>query len=112
MKKPDRTVRVGETTYRLASLGQNRGYWQTPCVWVCTTCGSKTPGTPERPWYADTACARNGHAPCRLCGKQLARLNCGCPREHAHNRCPAKTEGDRMQPQHAHKGHLVRPEAS
>ena len=116
---------AGEATYRLIS--PDRGYGgpygadRRPAKWACVGCGQMVDGTDTEPWVKtihfidrpdgftwSTACARNGHAPCRACGRPLARLNDGCPREHRWTECPGKTEADRMQPQHAHKGHLSR----
>lgn len=109
---------IGEVPYRLVSKGRgwSSAYGQTwsPAKWACTICGSVVTGDHEAPdkWAAESRCVRNGHAPCAHCGKPLARLNDGCPREHNWRSCPGKTEADRMQPQHAHKGHLARAGAT
>lgn len=114
-----RLYHVGQATFRLISrdrgwggpYGQDRRY----AKWACIACGAMVDGTDDTPviynrWNGEPEqlCARNGHAPCRACGKQLPRLNDGCPREHPWRRCPGKTEADRVNPQHAHAGHLGR----
>jgi hypothetical protein len=38
-----------------------------------------------------------GHAPCGYCGQLLARRKDGSPRQHAHNRCPGKSGGHRIE---------------
>lgn len=38
-----------------------------------------------------------GHAPCARCGQVLPRRMDGSPRQHAHNRCPAKSPGDKIE---------------
>jgi hypothetical protein len=112
----------GKATFRLVTRdrgwGGPYGQERRPAKWACIDCGAQLDGTDEAPYLRqgwslagpgtgepDFACARNGHAPCWACGKQLPRLNDGCPREHRWNRCPAKTEGNRMNPQHAAQGH-------
>lgn len=108
-KKKTRLYYTGQATFRLVIPERSRGYGWMRATWRCIDCGARYyNGTNDNPYAADSACARNGHAPCRICGTLLARLNDGCAREHAWNRCPGKTEDDRCNPQHAHKGHLER----
>jgi hypothetical protein len=38
-----------------------------------------------------------GHAPCPKCGVTLLRRKDGSPRQHAHNRCPGKDPGDKIE---------------
>lgn len=38
-----------------------------------------------------------GHAPCSRCGQMLLRRKDGTPRQHAHNKCPAKSAGDKIE---------------
>ncbi len=111
-----RAVVVGQATF--IRIKEDRGYggpWgqsRQPAKWQCVACGRIVDGTDERPYLSrsrwggrpgrfNNACADNGHAPCRLCKKPLARLNCGCPREHNANVCPGKTAADRVYPTHA-----------
>jgi hypothetical protein len=109
-----RLYHLGQATFRLVTRDRGWGgaYGQElrPAKWACIACGRKIDGTDDQPWRApdEIACSRNGHAPCRECGKQLPRLNDGCPREHNWRICPGKTEAHRMTPQHAHKDHLTR----
>lgn len=119
-----RPVSIGRATFTQVSEYRPWGYgasWDvSPARWACVDCGAKVDGTDERPWIGtrglrnapDQSCARNGHAPCRACGKLLPRLNDGCPREHRWDLCPEKTEADRLQPQHAHVHDLRVMEAS
>ena len=111
---------AGQATYRL--VARDRGWggaWgqdRRPAKWACIDCGRRLTGTDDQPsvrrkqWSGewDEVCARNGHAPCRVCGKVLPRLNDGCPREHNWRLCPGKNEPDRMAPQHAAVGHRDR----
>lgn len=123
MKPRTRLYHAGQATYRRTRpdrgwggpYGQNR----QPAKWACIDCGRTIRGEDSGPWIdTDWAgkpidkCQRNGHAPCRLCGKQLPRLNCGCPREHRVDLCPGKTEADRMMPQHADNHHHARQETT
>ena len=116
VKPRTRLYYAGKATYRLLTpdkgwggpYGQNR----QPARWACVDCGRTIRGEDSGPWIdTDWAgkpidkCQRNGHAPCRLCGKPLPRLDDGCPREHNWRACPGKTEADRMQPQHADNHH-------
>lgn len=107
---------IEKATYRLKYLDQGWGgpYGQDrlPATWECVDCHREIPGTDLDPWatglYRRTC--SNGHSPCRACGALLPRLTCGCPREHQWNRCPGKTEDDKMLQQHADRGHNARPE--
>lgn len=40
---------------------------------------------------------KRGHAPCEFCGKQMVRRQDGTPRQHPHNRCPAKNPGFKIE---------------
>ena len=120
-KKRTRLFYAGKATYRHVTPDRGWGgyYGQTrrPAKWACIDCGRVIDGDDDKPWidfagaYGAHPCT-NGHSPCKACGKQIPRLNCGCPREHQWNLCPGKTKADRQQPQHAHVGHLHRPEAT
>lgn len=123
MPKPRvRLFAVGETMFRLArpdkGWGGPWGQTRRPAKWACIYCGALVDGDDEKPWVHrrwannegpwDNACARNGHAPCAYCGQSLPRLDDGCPRAHRWNRCPAKSEANRMVSQHAVPGHAER----
>ena len=114
-----RLFHVGQATFRLVTRdrgwGGPYGQQRRPAKWACIECRAVVEGDDDKPWVPrryndepDNKCARNGHAPCRICGAILPRLNDGCPREHNWRKCPGKDESDRMLPQHAHKGHLER----
>lgn len=72
-------------------------------VWRCEDCGYQMSATYDtfagvRRWSSyDMARMADhhdcGHAPCDYCGGLLLRRKDGTPRQHAANRCPAKTEG-------------------
>lgn len=108
-----RGVVVGKTMFVRVRVDQGwGGCWgqnRMAAKWRCVECGHTVLGDDGRPYLRrgwasnrfNDACADNGHAPCRLCGKPLARLNCGCPREHNVNLCPNKTKNDRVFPAHA-----------
>lgn len=77
-------------------------------IWECEDCGHRLQTTYERfdgeeRRYAPWALARMaehhecGHAPCPRCGTQLLRRKDGTPRQHAHNRCPGKSPGDKIE---------------
>lgn len=120
MKPRVKLFAAGQTFFRLVreDKGWRGPYGQTRCPakWACTVCGRLVDGSNEAPmnlkhfWLGTwvDVCARNGHAPCAYCGKQLPRLNDGCPRAHPWRNCPAKTEANRMLAQHAHPGHIER----
>lgn len=124
MKPRVRLYAAGQTFFRLVSevKGWRGPYGQTWCgaKWACIVCGRLVGGDNQKPsprfrpafgdWPAEwiDVCARNGHAPCAYCGKQLPRLNDACPRAHPWRRCPGKTEAARMVGQHAHPAEHVR----
>ena len=105
MKHRTRLFYAGLATFRRVKLARGwggpygmvyRGAW-----WACIECGRKIVGEDDQPdkWLlSQSACARNGHAPCWACGRVLPRLNDGRVREHRWNRCPGKTEADRIVP--------------
>ena len=119
MKLRTRLYVDGKATFwrSRADKGWGGAYGQDrrPAQWTCVDCGRRVTGDDDRPsirrkWDGepDDICARNGHSPCRSCGKSLPRLNDGCPREHNWRLCPGKDEPDRMGPQHAAAGHKER----
>lgn len=67
-------------------------------VYVCEDCGYRIEGDFDawaRKRMADHhAC---GHAPCDACGQLLLRRMDGTPRQHAHNRCPGKNPGHKIE---------------
>jgi hypothetical protein len=76
-------------------------------IWECEDCGHRLTATyqtfqGERRWSSwDLARMADhhecGHAPCPRCGQLLLRRKDGTPRQHAHNRCPGKTPGDKIE---------------
>ena len=68
-------------------------------VLVCEECGYRISYDPASTWAMKRAADHHecGHAPCAACGQPLLRRKDGTPRQHAHNRCPAKTAGDKIE---------------
>ena len=76
-------------------------------IWECEDCGHRLTASystfqGERRWsaYELKRMADHhecGHAPCSRCGQTLPRRKDGTPRQHAHNRCPGKTPGDKIE---------------
>lgn len=73
------------------------GQQRRPIVLVCEVCDYEVrdTGTYETKRMADHH--EHGHAPCPACGELLLRRKDGTPRQHAHNRCPAKSSGDKIE---------------
>lgn len=96
-------TRVGERYMCFVVKREDRGYggpygqYRRPIVLVCEDCGYEVRGISawERKRMADHH--ECGHAPCARCGEKLLRRKDGTPRQHAHNRCPAKTDGDKIE---------------
>lgn len=96
--------KVGDRYRCFIVVREDRGYGgpygQThrPVVWSCEDCGYKITGGVDD-WMKRRAADHHecGHAPCAQCGAKLARRKDGTPRQHAHNRCPGKTEGYRIE---------------
>lgn len=82
----------------------SRSQWP---IWECVECGHRLTATyatfaGERRWSAwDLARMAEhhecSHAPCDKCGQMLLRRKDGTPRQHAHNRCPGKTPGHKIE---------------
>ena len=76
-------------------------------LWECEDCGHRLTATyttwqGERRWSSwDLARMAEhhecSHAPCARCGQMLLRRKDGTPRQHAHNRCPGKAPGDKIE---------------
>ena len=83
------------------------GQYRRPLVWRCVDCEYEIPdytetfaGRVQRDRNAMKRLAdhhEHGHAPCPKCGQLLLRRKDGSPRQHAHNRCPGKTAGDKIE---------------
>lgn len=96
-------TRAGERYLCFIVKREDRGwggaYGQThrPIVLVCEDCGYEVHGT----WLFELERMakhhEHGHAPCSACGQKLLRRKDGSPRQHAHNRCPGKTSGDKVE---------------
>ena len=106
-------TRVGERYLCFVVEREDRGwggpYGQTrrPLVWRCVECGYEISdhtdtftGPRRRDSYAMARLAEHhecGHAPCAYCGQMLLRRKDGTPRQHAHNKCPGKSAGDKIE---------------
>lgn len=76
-------------------------------IWECEDCGHQIHAAYDtfdgvRRWspYAMKRMADQhdcGHAPCDRCGKKLPRRKDGTPRQHSHNLCPGKSDGDKIE---------------
>ncbi len=74
--------------------GQYRRY----TVWRCEQCGFTIDGDLDG-WTKKRMADHHecGHAPCERCGQLLLRRKDGTPRQHAHNRCPGKNPGYKIE---------------
>lgn len=96
--------RVGERYICFEVIRGDRGwggpYGQTwrPAIWRCVECGFQIPGDLDS-WVKKHMADHHecGHAPCPLCGQMLLRRKDGTPRQHAHNRCPKKSPGHKIE---------------
>ena len=68
-------------------------------VLVCEVCGYRVEYATGSTWAVKKIADHHecGHAPCPKCGEMLLRRKDGTPRQHAHNRCPGKTPGDKIE---------------
>lgn len=84
------------------------GMQRRPAVWQCEECGYRIQGhflrfdgkpiqvpANEKKMLADHH--EHGHLPCARCGQPLLRRKDGTARQHAHNRCPGKNGGDKIE---------------
>lgn len=67
-------------------------------VLVCEDCGYRIQFTGDA-WAVKRLADHHecGHSPCPKCGALLLRRKDGSPRQHAHNRCPGKRPGDKIE---------------
>ena len=97
-------TRVGQRYTCFILVREDKGWGgpygtrRIPPIWKCEVCGYQIPGdlagwTKKR--MADHH--EHGHASCSRCGQMLLRRMDGTPRQHAHNRCPGKTPGDKIE---------------
>jgi predicted RNA-binding Zn-ribbon protein involved in translation (DUF1610 family) len=76
--------------------GQN---WSGP-VWECDQCGYRIPEYSANSGINLRRAAEHhehGHAPCANCGQMLLRRKDGTARQHAHNKCPGKNPGYKIE---------------
>lgn len=102
--------RVGDRYLCFVLIKEDRGWGgpygqrRLPAVWECEVCGyqirawtGRFDGMPlaKGSWEMKRAADHHecGHAPCEWCGEMLLRRKDGTPRQHAHNRCPGKNPG-------------------
>ncbi len=95
--------KVGDRYLCFTVTKRDRGYggaWgqqHLPVEWTCDTCGYIIRG--DGSWSMGLMAQHHecGHAPCDRCGRMLLRRKDGTPRQHAHNRCPAKNPGFKIE---------------
>jgi hypothetical protein len=96
--------RVGDRYRCFILVREDGGYggpygtrWRPP-AWRCEDCGYTLRGDMGG-WMKARAADHHecGHAPCGYCGALLARRKDGSPRQHAHNHCPGKSGGHRIE---------------
>ena len=106
-------TRVGERYLCFVLVREDRGWGgpygqhRRPMIWRCEECGYEIrdhtdtfAGKVRRDAWAMKRLADHhecGHAPCSACGTPLLRRKDGSPRQHAHNLCPAKTPGHKIE---------------
>lgn len=106
-------TRKGERYLCFVVEREDRGYGgpygmsRRPMVWRCCECGYEIKDHTDtfrdvvrRDMWAMKRLADHhecGHAPCAVCGQMLLRRKDGSPRQHAHNRCPGKTPGHKIE---------------
>jgi hypothetical protein len=73
------------------------GQKHRPIVLVCEDCGYEVYGTWPYELKRMADHHEHGHAPCARCGELLLKRKDGSPRQHAHNRCPKKSGGDKIE---------------
>lgn len=97
-------ARVGERYRCFVLVREDGGYggtygqtWRPP-VWRCEDCGYVLRGDMTG-WVRARAADHHtcGHTPCAECGQPLLRRKDGTHRQHAHNRCPGKSSGHKIE---------------
>lgn len=97
-------TRVGDRYRCFILVKEDRGYGgpygqrRMPPEWKCEDCGHRIKG--ELAGHTKQRIADHhecGHAPCPRCGQKLLRRKDGTPREHAHTRCPGKTDWHKIE---------------
>lgn len=73
------------------------GQYHREIQWTCQECGHVITG--DGSWSLARMADHHecGHAPCELCGQMLLRRKDGTPRQHAHNKCPRKSPGHKIE---------------
>lgn len=96
-------TRAGERYLCFIVKREDRGwggaYGQSyrPIIFECEECGYEMRGTSPCALKRMADHHECGHAPCGACGQKLLRRKDGSPRQHAHNQCPGKSGGDRIE---------------
>lgn len=90
--------RLGERYLCFVVVKEDGGYGGLWTRWQCEECGYWIAGDLAG-WLKKQLADHHecGHAPCAKCGQTLLRRKDGTPRQHAHNRCPGKTPGDKIE---------------
>ena len=84
-------------TKRDRGWGGPYGQYRREVEWTCDDCGHVIRG--DGGWSMALMAKHHdcGHAPCPHCGQMLLRRKDGTPRQHAHNRCPGKNPGMKIE---------------
>ena len=83
------------TAIRAGRYGGGYGNTYTPMRWRCDECGTSYYGDGPHRYMAEHA--DKGPSPCSRCGTVLLNRKDGTPRQHAHNRCPGKNPGHKIE---------------
>lgn len=88
-----------EIVRRERGWGGAYGQHRIGAVWRCVDCGFELHEWDRGGWATKRAAEHHGcgHATCERCGQMLLRRKDGSPRQHAHNRCPGKKPGDKIE---------------
>ena len=94
-------TRKGERYTCFIVVKEDGGYDWTgrnkPIVLECEVCGHRVRGTYGYQLKLMADHHECGHAPCDRCGQMLLRRKDGTRRQHAHNRCPGKDPGHKIE---------------
>jgi len=88
-----------EVVRRERGYGGPYGQNWVGAVWRCVECGLELREWERGKWETARAAEHHehGHAPCEHCGKPLALRKDSSRRQHAHNRCPGKNAGYKIE---------------
>ncbi len=100
----NRPYKIGDKYRCFTVIREDRG-WGGPwgmqrrwTAWKCDQCGYTIHGDMDG-WVRARVADHHecGHAPCDRCGQMLLKRKDGTPRQHAHNKCPGKSAGHKIE---------------